>query len=371
MKSSFLPRRAFVGGLAASVLTGFAPAVHSEKRGRYADSMSFLPENPDHVRLSGLDLFIADVSRGKVDTHPNGHTFYHRTFELCDQSITEAAARIRTEMPDMQIALSDRDLHRKDKVSAIFQFQGCEPIGRELSRMQYFRDKGLRILQLTHNESNMHATAYTEEQSGHGLTRLGIDGIAEMNRIGLIPHVSHASEASTLEAVYHSKRPVILSHGSCRTLLDHPRAATDRMIRAVTESGGIFGVFMMSFWLTNSKMPKPEHYTAHIRYAVNVAGIDSVGIANDYPMEGHSFNGAAFDNANHTAKYYGSWWTKNRERGIPGFGPMPAHAVIPEFNTLNRMERIHEALLKSGFKPREVDRIMGDNWTRFFMDYLR
>lgn len=352
--------------MAAAFFGGSALAEGPRKRGPYADGMSFLPEQPSYIRDSGINLFIADVSKGETDVDANGFKFYHRKFQLCDQSITEAAAHIRTSLPDVDLALSAGDIGKPGRVAAIFQFQGCEPIGTDLSRMQYFREKGLRILQLTHNESNLHATAYTAEQTGRGLSKLGTDGVREMNRIGLIPDVSHASEPTALETVSASTRPVILSHGACRALLNHPRAATDRMIRAVADSGGMFGVFMMSFWLTEDPVPAPVHYVAHIKHAVRVAGLDAVGVANDYPMEGLTANGLPFDNARDTRPNYGEWWDANRARGVPGFGPTPTHAVIPEFNNIHRLPLIHAALLKGGFKPREADKIMGENWTRFF-----
>ncbi|MEJ0035211.1 MAG: membrane dipeptidase [Gammaproteobacteria bacterium] len=366
-----LTRRSAIGGLGAAVLAAPALSGAAEKSGPYADGMSFLPENPADIARSGLDLFITDVSAGEQDVDANGNSFFHRKFESCDRSITAAAARIRSEFPGVQVARSGRDIGRKGSVAVIFQFQGCEPIDRDLSRIRYFRDKGLRVLQLTHNESNSFATAYSDERGGFGLSQLGIDGIAEMNRVRVIPDVSHASEATTLETAHHTKAPFLLSHGACRSLLNHPRAATDRMIRSVAESGGVFGIFMMSFWLTAAAVPTPEHYVAQVRHAVNVAGVDSVGIANDYPMEGLTVDGRPFDNEKDTVRSYGPWWQANQKRGIPGFGPIPRHAVIPELNNIDRLALIHRALLAGGFKSREADRIMGENWTRFFEENLQ
>ncbi len=363
-------RRDAMAALAAFAVTGAARGAEPKRTGPYVDGMSFLPDNPADLWASRLDAFICDVSKGKMDTDAAGNPFYHRTFELCDESITAAAARIGLDFPGLGIALKGADMATGRPV-AVFQFQGCEPIGTDLSRIAYFRDKSLRILQLTHNESNAFATAYTDERGGKGLSPLGIEGVREMNRVGLIPDVSHASEATALETVKLSKAPTILSHGACRALLNHPRAATDRMIRAVAESGGVFGVFMMSFWLTEAAVPTPDHYVAHIRHAVKLAGIDAVGIANDYAMGGLQAEGRPFDNGKDMPGSYHGWWEGNRKRGIPGFGPLPQHAVIPEFNSIDRMTLIHRALLKGGFRPAEVDKIMGGNWTRFFKETLR
>lgn len=367
-------RRFLLAGLSSLALAGCAQsrlATAIAGKPFYADGMSFLPASQDLVDLSGLDVFICDVSLGKQDVDANGNPFYHRTFELCDQSITDAARRVREDFPTLRVALDGDDIGVPGTQAAVFQFQGCEPLGGDLSRIAYFRDKSLRILQLTHNESNAFATSYVDERKGTGLTQLGQEAVREMNRVKLVPDVSHASEATALETVKASTQPVILSHTSCRALLPHPRAATDRMIRAVADSGGVVGIFMMSFWLTEATVPTTEHFVAQIRHAVKVAGIDAVAIANDYPMDGlRGSEGLMFDNAKDMDAYR-SWWESNRARGIPGFGDMPVHAVIPELNSIHRMALIHKALLDAGFRSGDAEKIVGGNWRRFLKQNIR
>jgi microsomal dipeptidase-like Zn-dependent dipeptidase len=365
-----ITRREFLAATAACAIVGSASADAEPKSGPYVDGMSFLPERPAQIRESQLDAFLCDVSSGKMDTDAAGRPFYHRTFELCDQSIDAAGKYIQQHHSAVRLALTGADLAKPGPPAAIFQFQGCEPLGRELARIEHFRNKSLRVLQLTHNESNAFATAYTDERSGAGLSALGRDGLAEMNRLSVIPDVSHASEATALEVVSASNSPVILSHGACRSLLQHPRCATDAMLRAVADCGGVFGVFMMSFWLTDASVPTAEHFVAHVRHAVKTAGIDAVGIANDNPMAGLMTSDRGFDNRT-DMESYAPWWEASRERGIPGFGPLPGHAVIPELNNIDRMPLIHRALLSSGFSAIEADKVMGGNWARFFKDNLR
>ncbi len=374
-----LNRRSFLAGSmgagALALLGGCAPAREPQGFAKpagafYADGMSFLPEDPADVARSGLDAFLCDVSVGEMDTDASGHPFYHRTFELCDQGIQAAAERIRTEFPGLRVALEGSDIGVADSRGVVFQFQGCEPIGTDLARIEYFRNRSLRVLQLTHNESNRFATSYVDERSGQGLSPLGIEGVREMNRVHVIPDVSHASEATALGTVEVSNAPVIMSHTACRALLPHPRAATDAMIRAVAESGGVIGIFMMSFWLTEAPVPTPEHYVMQVRHAVEVAGIDAVGIANDYPMSGQPGPSGPFDNARDMAGYLG-WWKGNQARGIPGFERLPQHAVIPELNNIDRMSLIHGALLKGGFSSADADKLMGLNWKRFLSSHLR
>jgi membrane dipeptidase len=127
---------------------------------------------------------------------------------------------------------------------------------------------------------------------------------------------------------------------------------------------------MMSFWLTRDNPPTAEHLVAHIRHVIKVGGIDAVAIANDFPMAGQS-NLVKLGNDNaEGVKEYLPWWKAMRDSGIPGFERPPEHVVIPEFNTIDRLSRIHATLDRAGFRPSEIDRIMGGNWQRVLTDVL-
>ena len=106
--------------------------------------------------------------------------------------------------------------------------------------------------------------------------------------MNVIPDVSHASHLTALDVMKASRRPVALTHGAARAIVNNARCAPDEVIRGVAESGGVFGVFMMSFWLTNDPVPTAESLIRHIRHVIRVGGIDSVGIANDYAITGEA-----------------------------------------------------------------------------------
>jgi membrane dipeptidase len=363
-------RRDVVAGLLLSPLASLSLPAAARNGPDYSDGLSFLPDDPADLAASGLRHFICDVSKARLERDAEGNPYYHRSFELCDQGIDDAARRVAVQFPDLVIAKTGSDVGG-GKRAAVLQFQSCEPIETDLTRMSYFHGKSLRVLQITHNESNAFGAAYMDEHTGAGLTALGIEGVREMNRIGLIPDISHAADATALQTLSVSARPVILSHGSCRALLDHPRAATDNVIRAVGESGGVFGVFMMSFWLTDEALPTEQHLVRHVRHAIDTAGIDAVGLANDYPMSGLKVGDRPFDNDRDMAATYLPWWEENRRRGRRGFDRMPRHAVIPSLNVIDRMPRIEAALARNGFTENEIEKVMGGNWTRFLQENLR
>ena len=121
---------------------------------------------------------------------------------------------------------------------------------------------------------------------------------------------------------------------------------------------------MMSMWLTTDPVPTVEAYVRQIRHVAKVAGIDAVGIANDYTIAGElTAAKAGNDNAKIISNYY-AWWDSVGKQGVMGFKERPLHAVIPALNNVRRMFLIEEALQKSGFTGTEVEKIMGGNWIR-------
>ena len=127
---------------------------------------------------------------------------------------------------------------------------------------------------------------------------------------------------------------------------------------------------MMSWWLTNDKVPRPEHYINHLKHVRNVAGIDAVAIANDYPLRGHESALASGNNNAIAIKGYDTWWQGLGDKGVLGFNQEANHIVIPELNHIKRMRSIEYQLAKAKFSSTDIDKIMGENWQRVLVDVL-
>ncbi|MEO0440291.1 MAG: membrane dipeptidase [Pseudomonadota bacterium] len=370
---SALTRRKFVAGSAATLLASCAPrsslsSSPGAKASPVIDGLSFLPENLAEIREAGLTAMICDVSQVETVRDPDGTPRYQRNFGVNDKALDKAVARIAAS-DEVFVANRGSDIGSRPGCAAFLQFQSCETIGDDLRRIAYFHDKGLRVLQLTHHNNNLFAGG-TIEPVHSGLTELGRAGLAEMNRVGLLPDVSHASDPTILETAAASKTPIIYSHGACRALVEHPRCITDEGIRAITSRGGVVGIFMMSFWLTKDPVPDISHLIAHIRHVVNVGGVDSVAIANDFPMSGQRYLRSLNNDNREGVKQYLGWWRAMRKLGIPGYEEDPEHVVIPELNNLARMATIRKALIDDGFGEADVAKIMGGNWQRVLTDVL-
>lgn len=362
-----LTRRAAIAGGALLALSQAAPA-KPRRTAPWFDSLSFLPDDMADIARARLGGMICDVSEIREIRDANGTPRYLRDYETNAGALDKAAARLAGS-PYAFLARKGSEIGSRPGCATFLQFQSCEPVGTDLSRIAVFHDKGLRVLQFTHHNNTLFAGGALEREPS-GLTALGREGLAEMNRLRILPDVSHGSEPTMLEAAARSSTPIALSHGACKAIVNHPRCASDTVIRAIADKGGVMGIFMMSFWLTRDPVPTVDHLIAQFRHVIKVGGAEAVGVANDFPMAGQT-NLVKLGNDNaQGVKEYHAWWQAMQREGIPGFGELPAHVVIPELNTIDRLATIARALDRARFGSRQIERIMGGNWQRLLRDVL-
>lgn len=225
------------------------------------------------------------------------------------------------------------------KLAAIIAIEGGHAISDDLAVLRQFFELGVRYMSLTHFNTHNWADSATDAALSGGLSEFGREVIVEMNRLGMIVDVSHSADTTFEQAMELSTKPVMASHSSIRNLVDHPRNLTDPMLRAIADSGGVACItawpeyVSRDFWqaledradevsggpaepgsnrrksasgsssaisdlmtmvagdpwkkynvLMDAGIPFPtvDHLLDHIDYAVNVAGIDHVGIGTDH-----------------------------------------------------------------------------------------
>lgn len=339
----------------------------------YVDGLTFMGP-PDDIAASGLSSFLLDVSSVAPLKTADGSIKYWRSFDACSKSIVD----MRTSLEKGQAggafhatkASAIADAHRAGRTAVFFQMQGGgEAVGEDLSHLEFFHAQGLRIFQITHHNNNPWGGGCIEE-NWTGLTRTGHDGIERLNALGMIPDLAHVSDPTSRDVLTTSKKPVIVSHGGARAIVNNARCTPDDVIKGVADSGGAMGIFMMTCWLTNDPAPTTESYLRQITHVINVGGIDAVGIANDYPIGGEA-NARRVGNDNTKAvQGYFPWWDGVAKQHVLGFDKRPQHVVIPELNNPRRAFLIHAALEKAGYKSAEVEKIMGGNWIRLLRENL-
>ena len=195
----------------------------------------------------GMDVsfMIAYVGQGPLT--PEGYDNAYR------QAIAkfEAVNRLTEQIAPTQIglALTADDvvrLHNQGKKIAVIGIENGYPIGMDINRVKEFWQKGGRYMSLAHNGHSQLADSNTGEANNEwmwgGLSPLGKQVIAEMNKWGIMVDVSHPSKGSMMQAVALSKAPIIASHSAIRALADVSRNLDDEQLIAIKQNGGVVQV---------------------------------------------------------------------------------------------------------------------------------
>lgn len=198
-------------------------------------------------------------------------------------------------------------------------------LGNRESLLPLFFDRGLRFLGLTWNMDNQLAAACGN--SG-GLTGLGQKVVRLCNRLHVAVDAAHLSEDGFWQLLEESERPIMVSHAACAALLPHKRNLTDSQLRALGQAGGVIGVTFVRDFLRAEEADLSD-VVRHIAHAVEVAGIDAVGIGSD-------FDGADI-------------------AGLRGVQDLPF---------------LWQALAEAGFSQEEIDKISGENFRLFLQKVL-
>ena len=191
----------------------------------------------------GLDAAFFIVYVGQGELTPEGYAnAYRQAVEKFDaiHRLTETIA------PDkIGLALSAADARRIYKSGRKVAFIGVEngyPLGEDLGRIKEFHDRGARYLSLAHNGHSQLSDSNTGETQGwkwNGLSPLGKQAIAELNRVGIMIDISHPSKESMMQTLALTKAPIIASHSSVRKLANHSRNLDDEQLLALKKNGGV------------------------------------------------------------------------------------------------------------------------------------
>lgn len=192
--------------------------------------------------------------------------------------------------PDLELAASVDDVKAiagQDRIAVVFDLEDSHPIGDDLDNLAALADLGVRTLLPTYNHANRAGSGCLDITDG-GLTSWGRSIVAEMNRVGIVPDGSHCSPRTGLDMCEVSTGPVIYSHSCMRAVWDHPRNISDQQARACAASGGVVGITGVGIFL-GPNTPTLEAMTRHLEYAVELVGIEHVGISSDFSFDYDDF----------------------------------------------------------------------------------
>ncbi len=155
-----------------------------------------------------------------------------------------------------------------------------------LQNLQHFARRGIVYMTLCHNGDNDICDSARTTNTHHGVSDFGRQVISEMNRLGIMVDLSHAHEKSFYDALELSSQPIVCSHSSCRALCDHPRNLTDDQMRALAAKGGVMQVTFYHGFLVKDGEATVVDALNHLDHAIQVMGIDHVGIGTDFDGDG-------------------------------------------------------------------------------------
>ena len=156
----------------------------------------------------------------------------------------------------------------------------------DIANIAHFAKRGVVYITLCHNGDNDICDSAKGSQTHNGVSPFGAKVIGEMNRLGLMVDLSHASEKSFYDALDISSQPIVCSHSSCRALCDHPRNLTDDQMRALAKKGGVCQITAYPGFLRQDGQATILDAIAHLNHAVKVMGIDHVGLGTDFDGDG-------------------------------------------------------------------------------------
>ena len=251
----------------------------------------------------------------------------HRALDLVDV-VYEQVGRHSDALGLARTAGDIVQLHRQGKIAILMGVEGGHQIEGDLHALDIYYRLGVRYMTLTHTKDDELGDSSTDSPRWNGLSDLGRRAVERMNRLGMMVDISHVADKTFYDVLEVSQAPVIASHSSCRSLCDVPRDMTDDMVRALAKNGGVMDINFYSGFLDpayrdahqkiekeenaeveaarrryeqegkrfgyaeevtiehkyESQLPTPSYQRIadHVDHAVQVAGVDHVGLGSDF-----------------------------------------------------------------------------------------
>jgi len=228
----------------------------------------------------------------------------------------------------------------------------------DAGRLEALHHLGIRVLQPTYNRRNLLGDGCMETADA-GLSRAGHEAIERMNALGMLVDLSHCGRRTASDAIRTSKRPVAFTHTGCDALAPHPRHRTDAELRAVADTGGVIGIFVMPY-LARGRQPTAADVIAHLEHAINIAGEDHVSIGTDGRVSATEI----------TPEFVAAFRKTTQERKALGlaapYETEDGYLFASDLNSPRRLEALAEKLLARGHGKERVQKLLGGNLVRVF-----
>ena len=249
-----------------------------------------------------------------------------------------------------------RVAHQTGRTAIFFGFQNPSPIEDDIRLLEVWNRLGVRFMQLTYNNQSLLASG-CYEQRDTGLTRMGLEVVQEMNRLGIAIDMSHSGETSTLQAIEISERPVAITHANPYWWHAALRNKSDAVLKALAQTGGMIGFSLYPHHLKNGSLCSLKDFCGMVCKTADIIGVDNIGIGTDLCQ----------DQPDSVVEWMRvGRWTKKIDYGEgsstnAGFPEMPCF-----YKNNSDFPNLAAGLRELGMMNDEIAKVMGGNWLRYF-----
>jgi membrane dipeptidase len=282
---------------------------------------------------------------------------------------------------ELALALSASEVRaarEQNKIAVLLGIEGGHAIDNDLALLREFHARGTRYMTLTHNAATDWADSSNDDPRHNGLTEFGKEIIREMNRLGMLVDISHASDATFYDVLKTSQAPVIASHSCCRALCDAPRNLDDAMIKALASQGGVIHItfhdsFLSQEYASASRALSSENdlreqaaedefgeNEAHKQIAGQRSSDESIRAGKLPPVGWEKI----VDHIDHAVRIAGA--------NHVGIGSDFDGAFMPTgMEDASNFPRLTDGLLRRGYSEADIRKILGENTLRVMADAER
>ena len=273
--------------------------------------VAYLPQPKEGERFVDIAPFKVDGPRAYADL----------IFDKIDETVLAHSGYIALARNRAEIETNKR----ADKKSLMIGIENGLALEDDLKNVEHFAKRGIVYITLCHNGDNQICDSARKSACTHGgVSPFGEQVIHEMNRLGLMVDLSHAGERSFYDALEISKTPIVCSHSNAKALCDVPRNLTDEQMKALAAKGGVCQITLYNGFLRTDGKACINDAMAHLYHAIDVMGIDHVGLGTDFDGDG----------------------------GVPGLADA------------SELINFTKALLRRRFSEEDMAKIWGGNWLR-------
>ncbi len=229
------------------------------------------------------------------------------------------------------------------KLGLVFNLQETNMLEGKLELVQAFYDLGVRHMLLAYNARN-HVGDGCAERTDGGLSRWGLEVVAEMNRVGMLVDGTHTGYRTTMDAMAVCTAPFIFSHCNAHAVYGHYRNIRDDQIKACAATGGVVGLNGLGEFLDDDTASTAALFR-HLDHMVQLVGPRHVGLGLDYVRDTGRFWGWVRDNA--------AMWPAG-----------PNSRTGSAFAQPEQIEELTGMMLQAGYGEQAIRDILGGNWLR-------